>query len=155
MEKIRGLKIYTENIRGLKILGFSEKNTPGGYSPLKITAPLVGDVEYKSAKERASWITPVPGGVGPMTVAMLLLNTVLSCKKAAKQSQPQFIKAGFGKQPQPQFIKAGFAKQSQPQFIKAGFGVTKQSQHQFIKDGFGVNMNTVRMLASAARRFRF
>lgn len=37
---------------------------------------LVGDVEFEVAKERASWITPVPGGVGPMTVAILLLNTL-------------------------------------------------------------------------------
>ena len=37
---------------------------------------LVGDVEYDSAREKASAITPVPGGVGPMTIAMLLYNTV-------------------------------------------------------------------------------
>lgn len=37
---------------------------------------LVGDVEFDSARERASWITPVPGGVGPMTVATLLQNTL-------------------------------------------------------------------------------
>lgn len=37
---------------------------------------LVGDVEFESAAQRASWITPVPGGVGPMTIAMLLHNTV-------------------------------------------------------------------------------
>ncbi|HEX19588.1 MAG TPA: bifunctional methylenetetrahydrofolate dehydrogenase/methenyltetrahydrofolate cyclohydrolase FolD [Acidiferrobacteraceae bacterium] len=37
---------------------------------------LVGDVEFALAKERAGWITPVPGGVGPMTVATLLLNTL-------------------------------------------------------------------------------
>ncbi|GFO48692.1 C-1-tetrahydrofolate synthase, cytoplasmic [Plakobranchus ocellatus] len=43
---------------------------------------LVGDVHYESAKEKASWITPVPGGVGPMTVAMLLLNTVDQARKA-------------------------------------------------------------------------
>jgi len=36
---------------------------------------LVGDVEFSSAAERASWITPVPGGVGPMTVATLMQNT--------------------------------------------------------------------------------
>ena len=36
---------------------------------------LVGDVDFDSARERASWITPVPGGVGPMTVAMLMKNT--------------------------------------------------------------------------------
>ena len=37
---------------------------------------LVGDVEFDTAKQRAGWITPVPGGVGPMTVATLLLNTL-------------------------------------------------------------------------------
>ena len=37
---------------------------------------LVGDVEYAPAAERAAWITPVPGGVGPMTVAMLMNNTL-------------------------------------------------------------------------------
>ncbi len=37
---------------------------------------LVGDVEYEAAKERAAYITPVPGGVGPMTIAMLLMNAV-------------------------------------------------------------------------------
>ena len=39
---------------------------------------LVGDVEYDVAAERASWITPVPGGVGPMTVAALMQNTLES-----------------------------------------------------------------------------
>jgi len=37
---------------------------------------LVGDVEFGPAAARASWITPVPGGVGPMTVTTLLLNTL-------------------------------------------------------------------------------
>ena len=37
---------------------------------------LCGDVEFDAAKERAGWITPVPGGVGPMTIAMLLENTL-------------------------------------------------------------------------------
>jgi methylenetetrahydrofolate dehydrogenase (NADP+) / methenyltetrahydrofolate cyclohydrolase len=40
------------------------------------TGKLVGDVEYESAAQRAGWITPVPGGVGPMTIAMLLSNVV-------------------------------------------------------------------------------
>lgn len=43
---------------------------------------LVGDVDYESAKGRASWITPVPGGVGPMTVATLLANTLLAAQLA-------------------------------------------------------------------------
>lgn len=37
---------------------------------------LVGDVQFEAARERAGWITPVPGGVGPMTVAMLMHNTL-------------------------------------------------------------------------------
>lgn len=43
---------------------------------------LVGDVEFASAAERAGWITPVPGGVGPMTVATLLENTVDAADRA-------------------------------------------------------------------------
>ena len=39
---------------------------------------LTGDVDFESAKEQASWISPVPGGVGPMTVAMLIKNTLLA-----------------------------------------------------------------------------
>jgi methylenetetrahydrofolate dehydrogenase (NADP+)/methenyltetrahydrofolate cyclohydrolase len=39
---------------------------------------LVGDVQFEAARERASWITPVPGGVGPMTVAILMKNTLES-----------------------------------------------------------------------------
>ncbi|MGA7827705.1 MAG: bifunctional methylenetetrahydrofolate dehydrogenase/methenyltetrahydrofolate cyclohydrolase FolD [Geobacteraceae bacterium] len=48
---------------------------------------LVGDVEFQTAAQRASYITPVPGGVGPMTITMLLQNTLLSAKTmhAAKQ----------------------------------------------------------------------
>ena len=37
---------------------------------------LCGDVEFAAAAERAAWISPVPGGVGPMTVAMLMKNTL-------------------------------------------------------------------------------
>lgn len=42
---------------------------------------LVGDVEFDVAKQRAAWITPVPGGVGPMTVATLLHNTLYAAEK--------------------------------------------------------------------------
>jgi methylenetetrahydrofolate dehydrogenase (NADP+)/methenyltetrahydrofolate cyclohydrolase len=43
---------------------------------------LCGDVEFAAARERAAFITPVPGGVGPMTVAMLLANTVGAAEAA-------------------------------------------------------------------------
>ncbi|MFH0810149.1 MAG: bifunctional 5,10-methylene-tetrahydrofolate dehydrogenase/5,10-methylene-tetrahydrofolate cyclohydrolase, partial [Pseudomonadota bacterium] len=42
---------------------------------------LVGDVHFPSVSQVASAITPVPGGVGPMTIAMLLRNTLLACKR--------------------------------------------------------------------------
>ena len=44
------------------------------------TRKTVGDVEFDTVKDRAGWITPVPGGVGPMTVAMLLKNTLRSAE---------------------------------------------------------------------------
>ncbi|HEX5772850.1 MAG TPA: hypothetical protein VFY07_00900, partial [Geomobilimonas sp.] len=48
---------------------------------------LVGDVEYAAASERAAAITPVPGGVGPMTITMLLYNTVESAKRSGTGDQ--------------------------------------------------------------------
>jgi len=42
---------------------------------------LVGDVEFESAKKVAGWITPVPGGVGPMTITMLLANTIQAAER--------------------------------------------------------------------------
>ena len=49
---------------------------------------LVGDVEFDSAKEVAGWLTPVPGGVGPMTIAILLENTVKAAEKLLKSTVP-------------------------------------------------------------------
>jgi methylenetetrahydrofolate dehydrogenase (NADP+) / methenyltetrahydrofolate cyclohydrolase len=48
---------------------------------------LRGDVEFAAAKEHAAFITPVPGGVGPMTVAMLLANTLKAAERQANSSQ--------------------------------------------------------------------
>lgn len=45
---------------------------------------LVGDVAFDEVAEKASWITPVPGGVGPMTIAMLLKNTARAARQAAE-----------------------------------------------------------------------
>ncbi|MDW9425725.1 bifunctional methylenetetrahydrofolate dehydrogenase/methenyltetrahydrofolate cyclohydrolase, partial [Yersinia enterocolitica] len=42
---------------------------------------VVGDVEFDAAAQRAGWITPVPGGVGPMTVATLIQNTLQACEE--------------------------------------------------------------------------
>ncbi|HEX4975640.1 MAG TPA: bifunctional methylenetetrahydrofolate dehydrogenase/methenyltetrahydrofolate cyclohydrolase, partial [Pseudomonadales bacterium] len=43
-----------------------------------------GDVEYEKACQKAAWITPVPGGVGPMTVASLMENTLYAASKLSK-----------------------------------------------------------------------
>lgn len=47
----------------------------------RVDEKLVGDVDFEQVKEKASLITPVPGGVGPMTIAMLMYNTVESAKR--------------------------------------------------------------------------
>jgi methylenetetrahydrofolate dehydrogenase (NADP+)/methenyltetrahydrofolate cyclohydrolase len=60
--------------RGAVVIDVGVNRLPSG--------KLCGDVEFETAKERASAITPVPGGVGPMTICMLLFNTL----KAAKES---------------------------------------------------------------------
>ncbi|NWZ90812.1 MTD2L cyclohydrolase, partial [Nesospiza acunhae] len=51
------------------------------HDPLTGKIKLVGDVDFEEVKKKAAFITPVPGGVGPMTVAMLLKNTLLVAKK--------------------------------------------------------------------------
>lgn len=53
---------------------------------------LVGDVDYEAAKKVASWITPVPGGVGPMTVALLMKNTLASAERWLEKSLKRSIK---------------------------------------------------------------
>jgi len=52
----------------------------------KLGYRLVGDVHFEEAKEKASLITPVPGGVGPMTIAMLLTNTLESFKRSVGEA---------------------------------------------------------------------
>lgn len=50
----------------------------------RVDGKVVGDVDYEAAKEVAGWITPVPGGVGRMTITMLLLNTLEAAEKCAR-----------------------------------------------------------------------
>jgi len=53
---------------------------------------LVGDVHYEGVAAKASYITPVPGGVGPMTVSMLLVNTITSCERWQQQNFIPIVK---------------------------------------------------------------
>lgn len=54
----------------------------------RVDGKLVGDVDFENVKEVASWITPVPGGAGPMTIAMLLQNTLEAARQAQTLSRP-------------------------------------------------------------------
>lgn len=56
-----------------------------GYNKVEGREKDVGDVEFDSAAQKASWITPVPGGVGPMTIAMLLKNTMKAARRLVGQ----------------------------------------------------------------------
>ena len=49
----------------------------------RVDGKLCGDVDFETVKEKAGWISPVPGGVGKMTIAMLMENTVSAAEKAA------------------------------------------------------------------------
>jgi len=51
---------------------------------------LVGDIDYKSASDVAGWITPVPGGVGPVTVSVLMRNTIVALKRQKEAYDKQF-----------------------------------------------------------------
>ena len=50
----------------------------------RVEGKLVGDVDFEAAKGKAAYITPVPGGVGPMTIAMLMKNTLLAAKQVSE-----------------------------------------------------------------------
>mmetsp|Transcript_11943 Transcript_11943/g.12009 ORF Transcript_11943/g.12009 Transcript_11943/m.12009 type:complete len:239 (+) Transcript_11943:455-1171(+) len=63
-------------------VGINSKDDPTDKRGYK----LVGDCEFESCKEKASLITPVPGGVGPMTIAMLLRNTVNAARRRGMKS---------------------------------------------------------------------
>ena len=52
----------------------TDENNPKGYV-------IKGDVDFEDVSKKSSFITPVPGGVGPMTIAMLLKNTLISCER--------------------------------------------------------------------------
>jgi methylenetetrahydrofolate dehydrogenase (NADP+)/methenyltetrahydrofolate cyclohydrolase len=52
---------------------------------------LVGDCDFDAVRKRASMITPVPGGVGPMTVTMLLVNTINSAARSLNLAHEDFV----------------------------------------------------------------
>ena len=70
---------------GINSIDLPSEEIKEGKKPYK----LVGDVDFDDVKEKCSKITPVPGGVGPMTIAMLLRNTVNSCKRSSQKVMTQ------------------------------------------------------------------
>jgi len=60
---------------------------PSKKDPGKMVADLRGDVDFEAVKEKASAITPVPGGVGPMTITMLMMNTVVAAERRAARAK--------------------------------------------------------------------
>ncbi|XP_057631708.1 bifunctional methylenetetrahydrofolate dehydrogenase/cyclohydrolase, mitochondrial [Chionomys nivalis] len=61
--------------------------------PVTAKPKLVGDVDFEGVKKKAGYITPVPGGVGPMTVAMLMKNTIIAAKKVLRPEELELLKA--------------------------------------------------------------
>ena len=60
---------------------------PSKSDPTKQVPDLRGDVDFEAVKEKASAITPVPGGVGPMTITMLMVNTVVAAERRAERKK--------------------------------------------------------------------
>jgi methylenetetrahydrofolate dehydrogenase (NADP+)/methenyltetrahydrofolate cyclohydrolase len=60
---------------------------PSKKDPSKQVPDLRGDVDFEAVKEKASAITPVPGGVGPMTITMLMVNTVVAAERRAERAK--------------------------------------------------------------------
>ncbi|ELW64012.1 Bifunctional methylenetetrahydrofolate dehydrogenase/cyclohydrolase, mitochondrial [Tupaia chinensis] len=61
--------------------------------PVTAKPKLVGDVDFEGVKKKAGYITPVPGGVGPMTVAMLMKNTIIAAKKVLRLEEREVPKS--------------------------------------------------------------
>ncbi|EPY87371.1 bifunctional methylenetetrahydrofolate dehydrogenase/cyclohydrolase, mitochondrial [Camelus ferus] len=61
--------------------------------PLTAKPKLVGDVDFEGVRRKAGYITPVPGGVGPMTVAMLMKNTIIAAKKVLRLEERDALKS--------------------------------------------------------------
>nr|KAF6329104.1 methylenetetrahydrofolate dehydrogenase (NADP+ dependent) 2, methenyltetrahydrofolate cyclohydrolase [Pipistrellus kuhlii] len=61
--------------------------------PVTAKPKLVGDVDFEEVRKKAGYITPVPGGVGPMTVAMLMKNTIIAAKKVLRLEEQVVLRS--------------------------------------------------------------
>ncbi|XP_054945174.1 bifunctional methylenetetrahydrofolate dehydrogenase/cyclohydrolase, mitochondrial-like [Physeter macrocephalus] len=62
-------------------------------NPITAKPKLVGDVDFEGVTKKAGYITPVPGGVGPMRVAMLMKNTIIAAKKVLRLEEREVLKS--------------------------------------------------------------
>ena len=74
---LRFLKGYM--VKGVIVIDVGITRIPGRFSSKGYV--IKGDVAFDEVAKKSSYITPVPGGVSPMTIAMLLKNTLLSCER--------------------------------------------------------------------------
>ena len=72
---------------GAAVIDIGINRVPGEDGKMK----TVGDVDFASCREVAGWITPVPGGVGPVTVAILMRNTVIGAKRQKAHYETEFV----------------------------------------------------------------
>jgi methylenetetrahydrofolate dehydrogenase (NADP+) / methenyltetrahydrofolate cyclohydrolase len=82
-EKVRNADIVITAVGNRKLFTLREESVKDGVIVIDIgitreNGKIRGDVDFENVSIKASWITPVPGGVGPMTIAMLLKNTVIA-----------------------------------------------------------------------------
>lgn len=88
-DKVRNADIVITAVGNRKVFTLSEESVKEGVVVIDIgitreNGKIKGDVDFENVSKKASWITPVPGGVGPMTIAMLLKNTVIAASSSIK-----------------------------------------------------------------------
>ena len=86
-EKVRNADIVITAVGNRKLFTLKEESVKEGVVVIDIgitreNGKIKGDVDFENVSKKASWITPVPGGVGPMTIAMLLKNTVIAASSS-------------------------------------------------------------------------
>ena len=86
-EKVRNADIVITAVGNRKLFTLREESVKDGVVVIDIgitreDGKIKGDVDFENVSKKASWITPVPGGVGPMTIAMLLKNTVIAASSS-------------------------------------------------------------------------
>jgi methylenetetrahydrofolate dehydrogenase (NADP+)/methenyltetrahydrofolate cyclohydrolase len=89
-EKIRNADIVVTAVGNRKLFTLREESVKDGVVVIDIgitreNGKITGDVDFENVSKKASWITPVPGGVGPMTIAMLLKNTVIAASESIQE----------------------------------------------------------------------